>query len=58
LPFVKRAFADEKGNFREDMFTAAYKAAAEQYQELADVRTYDNLTQYIEYNKNDIFAPI
>lgn len=58
LPFVKRAFADEKGNFREDMFTAAYKAAAEQYQELADVRTYDNVTKYIEYNKNDIFAPI
>lgn len=55
---VKKAFSDKDGNFNEAAFTEAYTQAAQQYQDLLNTRTYDNLTKYIEYNKNDIFAPL
>jgi hypothetical protein len=36
----------------------AYEAAASSYNELLNTQTYKNLESYVEYNKNDIFAPL
>ena len=56
--YVQKAFSDEKGVFHEDKFLQAYELAAQQYQELIDNQTYKNIEKYVEYNKNDIFAPL
>lgn len=55
---VKKAFSDEKGNFDNDKFLQAYENAARTYTELTNIKTYQNLEKYVEYNQNDIFAPL
>lgn len=55
---IQKQFSDDKGNFNESAFLQVYEKAAQQYSELLDVQTYQNLEKYIEYNQNDIFAPL
>ena len=56
--FVKQAFTDKDGNFDEALFNTAYNHAAYLYQNLTDLNTSENIQQFVEYNPNDIYAPI
>ena len=56
--FVKQAFTDKDGNFDESLFNTAYNHAAYLYQNLTDLNTSENIQQFVEYNPNDIYAPI
>lgn len=57
-PFIQKQFSDENGNFDDKKFEQTYLQAAKQYNDLIEKDTYQKLDQYIEYNMNDIFAPL
>lgn len=57
-PFVQKAFSDENGNFDTLKFENAYLTAAKQYENLIQDDSYKKLENYVEYNINDIFAPL
>lgn len=56
--FVKKAFTDDKGTFNNEAFTNAYNIATQKYLELQSIKTYDDLNEYVKYDKNDIYAPL
>ena len=53
--FVKKAFTDDKGTFNNEAFTNAYNLATQKYLELQSIKTYDDLNEYVKYDKNDIY---
>lgn len=57
-PFIQKQFSDDKGVFNEDAFNNAYLKAAQSYQDLITTKSYNDLENFVEYNLNDIYAPL
>lgn len=56
--FVKKQFTDETGKFDNDLFTKAYLAAANKYEEITSIKVMEDLHRYAKYDQDDIFAPL
>ena len=56
--FIKNAFTTKDGVFDDDTFNKVYDLAMEQYNQLAAVQTYNDLSDFNEYNPNDLYAPV
>ena len=48
--FVKKQFTDETGKFNNDLFTKAYLAAANKYEEITSIKVMEDLHKYAKYD--------
>ena len=56
--FVQQAFTNKEGVFDTEKFNNVYNFAQQKYNELQAVQLYSDLSDYTQYNQNDIYAPI
>lgn len=56
--FIKKAFTNEQGQFDEQLFNQAYQMAANAYADLTSHAVADGYKEFVQYNPNDIYAPI
>lgn len=56
--FVQKAFTDDKGVFNTEAFNKVYLAAAEKFNDLQQVKSFDDLSDFVKYSENDIYAPL